>query len=518
MPLWLLLASTSALAQGVKEERGTYRLTCFGREAGEESFTLSEFDNGSVVLASKVSFEVEIQGEKRGYVLDTSLVMSRAFAPVRYASYHKTGRQEKIVKLEWERGRVLADRARPQPTKATHVLDANTVAQILPLLRTPGAPKKIKAFRPAALQDQDVLLEDRGELLLAGPDASVKVREWRVSSGYLDVVVHVDERLRILRAWQVQTEVLAELTGFAGWKPVPPPPPGAAEEDVVVRHGQLALAGSLMRPKAAGPKAPAALILGAAGPQDRHGNVVRGKDGLERFAWEGPDASLYREIAAALVSAGLVVLRLDDRGCGKSGGDFATARLADLEADAEAAARWLKAREDVDRLLLLGHDEGGLIAQRIAPRVGAAGVVLLAAPATTLDVLLLESAERLLREQGTAEDLILRILEKERATYARIRDGQDDWMEIDERRTFVGWMRDRFRLDPLKAGTAPPWAVFHGERDEVVPAAHAARWGASTTVRLQGLDHVFRRTGGPVEPVFLRQLAEEVAARLRAGR
>jgi hypothetical protein len=158
MPLFLLLDSTAALAQGVKEERGTYQLSCFGREAGEETFCLSEFENGSVVLTSKVNFEVEIQGEKRGYVLDTSLVMTRAFAPVRYAGYHKAGRQEKLVKLEWERGRVLSEKARPQPTKATHVLDANTVAQILPLLRTPGAPKKVKAFRPSAMQDQDVVV------------------------------------------------------------------------------------------------------------------------------------------------------------------------------------------------------------------------------------------------------------------------------------------------------------------------------------------------------------------------
>ncbi len=510
----LLLA---LLAQGVKEERGVWRLSCFGREAGEESYCLSEFENGSIVLTSVVKFEVEIQGEKRGYVVDTSLTMSRGYAPVRYAGYHKAGREEKLLKLEWEKGKILSEKARPLATKAAHVLDNNTIAQLLPILRAPGAPKKPKVFRPSAMQDQDLSIEDRGELLLSGPDASIKVRELKIVSGYLDVVVHVDERLRILRAWHVQTEVLAELAGYAGWKPLPPPPAGAVEEELLFKSGEVSLVGSLLRPRAAG-KAHAALILSASGPQDRQGNVVPGKDGLERFAWEGPDVFLYREVAAALVAAGLIVFRYDDRGCGKSGGDFATARLADFEADAEAAARLLRERGDVDRLLLIGHDEGGLLAQRLAGRVGAAGVILLAAPATTLDVLLLAAAERQLRAQGTQDDVLPKLLEKERATYARIRDAAEDWLEIEERRTFVGWIRDRLRLDPLKAGTTAPWAVFHGQRDEVVPAAQAALWGADATRRLEGLDHVFRRTGGPVDPAFLKALAEEASARLKAGR
>lgn len=493
-----------ALAQDVKEERGTFRLTCFGREAGEESYRLSEFDTGSIVLGSKVRFEVEIQGQKRGYDVDTSLTMSKDFSPTRYAGYHKAGREEKILKLDWERGKILTTDARPRPTKATHLLDTNTVAQLLPILRAPGAPKKLKVYRPAQAQDQDLLIEDRGELLLQGPDAAVRVRELKVVCGYLDVLLHVDEKLRILRAWHVQTEVLAELEGYVGWKPLPPPPAGAAEEDLAFKSGDLLLQGTVTRPKAPG-KVPAVVILSASGPQDRHGRVVRGGEGLERFAWEPPDVDLYRDIAGALT--GFLVFRYDDRGCGKSEGTFGTARLADLEADAEAAIRAVKARGDVDRLLLLGHDEGGLLALRLAPRVEAAGVVLLGAPAKTLDLVLLEAAERELKAQGTSDDLIAKILEKERGRQARVRGSSDDWLEVDERRMFVGWLRDRFALDPLKAGA--PSAVFHGSRDEGVSSEHAALWKSPATRILPGLDRVFRRSGGPVDAAFLKQLAEE---------
>jgi pimeloyl-ACP methyl ester carboxylesterase len=493
-------------AQDVKEERGTFRLSCFGREAGEESYRLAEFDTGTVVLMSKVKFEVEIQGEKRGYDVDTSLTMTKGFAPSKYAGYHKAGRDEKLLKLDWEKGRVVPGEGRPVRTKATHLLDNNTLAQFLPLLRAPGAPQQLRVFRPSTMQDQDLVFEDRGELVLAGPEEAVRVRELKASVGYLDVILHVDERRRILRAWHVQTEVLAELEGYVGWKPLPPPPPGAAEEEIVFKSGDVALAGTLTRPKALG-KVPAVLLLSGSGPQDRHGAVVRGGDGLERFAWEAPDVDLYREIAAALAEAGMAAFRYDDRGCGKSGGTFATARLADFEADAEAAARMLRARGDVDRLLLVGHDEGGLLALRLAPRVGAAGTILLGAPAKTLDALLLDAAERMLKDQGADDDVIERILEKERRTQERIRTSTEDWIEVDERRTFVGWMRDRFLLDPLQAGT--PSAVFHGARDEGVPVEHAARWGAKATRTLPGLDRVFRRAGGPVDAGFLKALAEE---------
>ena len=502
--------------QDVKEERGTYRLTCFGREAGEETWRLSEFaDTGAIVLTSKVKFEVEIQGQKRGYDVDTSLTMSKGFVPARYAGYHKAGRDEKLVKLEWEKGKILSEGARPRPTKATHLLDNNTVAQFLPIVRAPGAPKKLKVFRPAQAQEQDLLIEDRGEMRLAGPDASIRVRELKITAGYLDVTLHVDDRLRVLRAWHAQTEVLAELDGYAGWKPVPPPPPGSEEEEILFKNGEVALAGTVTRPKAPG-KVHAVVILSASGPQDRHGHVTRGGDGLERFAWEAPEVDLYRDIAAAVAGAGMLAFRYDDRGCGRSGGTFATARLADFEADAEAAIRAVKARGDVDRLLLVGHDEGGLLALRLAPRVGASGVFLLAAPAKTLDVVLLEAAERALKAQGTSDEVAARILAKERATQARIKASTDDWLEVEERRTFVGWTRDRFLLDPLKGGV--PSAVFHGARDEAVSAEHAALWKAGATRVLPGLDHVFRRAGGPADPAFLKALADEASACLKGGR
>ena len=80
--------------QDSKEERGRYRLSVFGREAGREEFRLERFDTGRTVLFSTVRFEVEIAGKKSGFVVDAALTMDPAYAPVLYAGYHKAGLDE----------------------------------------------------------------------------------------------------------------------------------------------------------------------------------------------------------------------------------------------------------------------------------------------------------------------------------------------------------------------------------------------------------------------------------------
>jgi hypothetical protein len=446
----LLVLLALPAGQESREERGRYRLSVFGREAGREEFRLERFDSGKTVLFSTVRFEVEIAGKKSGFVVDAALTMDGAFAPKLYAGYHKAGLDEKVVKIEWKDGKAVADGGRTAATTAPFVLDVNTVSQLIPILRRRDpAKKKLRVFRPQGMAEADFAIEDRGEATLTGAGRELKARELKLSVGYLDVLVHVDADGRLLRAHHAQTELLAELEGFEGLRPVSPLPEGVVEEEVSIPAGDVALAGTFSRPKGNGPW-PAALILSGSGPQDRDGVVLRGKES-ERFAWEGPDVPLYREIARALAGAGMAVLRYDDRGCGKSGGDFATATFARLAADAEAAAGVLRAKSGASVPALLGHGEGGLIASQLAATLGAEPLVLLGAPARPLDALLLEHAEDVLRAQGAKEELLPRMLEKEKKGFDRIKAAEGDWLDIDERRTFVGWMKERFRADPVVA-------------------------------------------------------------------
>lgn len=158
---------------------------------------------------------------------------------------------------------------------------------------------------------------------------------------------------------------------FAFVRPQEPhgPYPYVAEE---VRYtnpvGHVPLAGTLTHPRGAGPF-PAVLLITGSGQQNRDEEILGHKP--------------FKLIADVLTRRGIAVLRVDDRGIGGSGGDFAAATTRDFATDVEAGLAYLRSRKDIDatRVGLLGHSEGGLIAPLVAakdPRV--AFLVLLAAP------------------------------------------------------------------------------------------------------------------------------------------
>ncbi len=94
------------------------------------------------------------------------------------------------------------------------------------------------------------------------------------------------------------------------------------------------------------------------------------------------DNQLLSTLADYLVSQGMAVLRLQERGQGGSEGSFSTTTLSERSADAIAALNYLRTRPqlDVTRLGIIGHGEGANVAllagaQPLAP----AFVVALAA-------------------------------------------------------------------------------------------------------------------------------------------
>ncbi len=502
------------------EERGRFKLTHQGRDAGSEEYRFEEFDDGQVVLFSKAKYELELAGGlKRAYITDTVLTMDRAFAPLLYAGYRKAGKDEDQVKIEWSKGVAQAGRKQVK-TSAAQLFDSTITAHLLPLVRRPEkGRRKLKLFNPNAMADFESYVEDRGEALLKGKDASLKVREFQVGIGYLTYQVHADEKGRILRAWSAGSGMLAELEGFEGWLPEGVAPDGVEELEVEIPGPAGKLSGTLTRPRGAA-KVPAVLILSGSGPQDRNGNRVKGK--VEEFAASAPDAGLYRELARALSAAGVASLRVDDRGCGKSDGDLSRARLSDLQADAAAALAFLRGRADLGALGLIGHDEGALLGMGLLEKDPAVkALLLLSAPAGTLDEILLARAERQLREQGMKDEALEDLIAGQKRVFAGILASGEDFMEIDERRIFVGWLRDRFKRNPaeLLARVKIPLAAFHGGKDRDIPPSHLERLQKLRpdleTRRFEGLDHVFSAGDGQVSEVFLNALAERAAALLQ---
>ncbi|MCP4156385.1 MAG: alpha/beta fold hydrolase, partial [bacterium] len=168
------------------------------------------------------------------------------------------------------------------------------------------------------------------------------------------------------------------------------------EEEVTVQNkaANLTLAGTLSTPKSGGPF-PVVLLITGSGPQNRDEEVMGHKPFL---VW-----------ADTLTRQGIAVLRLDDRGTGKSTGQLRHATTEDFAGDVLAAIEFLKKHHAVDpkRIGLLGHSEGGVIAPMVAAQSkDVAFIVMLAGTGIDGAEILLLQNELISRAAGTPEDEI----------------------------------------------------------------------------------------------------------------
>lgn len=171
-----------------------------------------------------------------------------------------------------------------------------------------------------------------------------------------------------------------------------------AIDTVLIKNGKVRLAGIATHPWEAG-KYPALVLVSGSGPQDRDETVFNHKP--------------FAAIADYLSQRGVVVLRYDDRGVGASSGDFAAATTADFASDAEAAVQFARKLGYVDkqRVGVLGHSEGGIVAMMLAAegkKKAPNFIVLMAAPGVPMQTILARQNEEsmaLLLQEGKKEEL-----------------------------------------------------------------------------------------------------------------
>ena len=154
--------------------------------------------------------------------------------------------------------------------------------------------------------------------------------------------------------------------------------PYSAESVTVPTSMGHTLGGTFTKPLAVSPTGTFAVVISisGSGAQDRDEYIGIVPKGYR----------LFRQIADTLGRRGIAMLRMDDRGYGASGGDFATSTSRDFANDTRAAIAYLRTRPDVDarRIFLAGHSEGGLVAPMVAvDEPSLAGIVLMAGPART---------------------------------------------------------------------------------------------------------------------------------------
>jgi hypothetical protein len=321
------------------------------------------------------------------------------------------------------------------------------------------------------------------------------------------------------------------------------------EEEVVYenREAGIKLAGTLSLPSKEGPF-PVVLLITGSGPQDRN----------EAIAGHRP----FLVLADYLTRQGIAVLRVDDRGVGKSTGDFSPATTEDFASDVLAGIEYLKTRKEINpkKIGLIGHSEGGIIAPMVAVKSpDVAFIVLMAGTGLTGEEILYLQSGLIARAMGVSEEDIVKSRQLNEKIFSVIKEERSkeeieeklrsvfmvEWGKLsEEEKSRIGnpeeylkarlpnllspWFRFFLTYDPqptLSQVKCPVLAI-NGEKDLQVPPkenlsaikeALQTEGNENFTIKeLPGLNHLFQtaQTGVPAEYAKIEETISPMALKI----
>lgn len=177
----------------------------------------------------------------------------------------------------------------------------------------------------------------------------------------------------------------------------PQPPFGYQSEDVIYfnKDRSIQYGATITIPKKGSGPFPAMILITGSGQQNRDEELF----GHKPFA----------VLADYLTKQGYVVLRVDDRGVGKTTGKADSATSKDFADDVNIGLNYLKGRKEVDKtkIGMLGHSEGGMIAQIVAAqRPDIAFVISLAGPGQKITELMADQGRAVMQSSGLSKQAV----------------------------------------------------------------------------------------------------------------
>lgn len=231
------------------------------------------------------------------------------------------------------------------------------------------------------------------------------------------------------------------------------------------------LVGTLTRPEEEA-SYPTVLIIAGAGETNRDGTILS----MEC------ETNMYKDLAHLIAKLGIVTLRYDKRGVGESEGERIKTGMRDLVSDIKAAISFLKEQPFVDpeKIILLGHSEGSILATAANADSPTSGLILISNAAETLE----ESSkwQRQLQYKdfnsqkgvsGIAKRLVRfqtidKSGEKEAKNFMnKILNSDEDIMKISSKQINAKWFREHYLYDlynDLSKTTCPVLAIV-GDKD-----------------------------------------------------
>lgn len=293
---------------------------------------------------------------------------------------------------------------------------------------------------------------------------------------------------------------------------VPPYPYDTVDINFRNKYDDVLLSGTLTTPRQKGKFAAVVLVTGS-GPQDRNETLM----GHEPF----------RILSDFLTKNNIVVLRYDDRGVGLSKGSFINASIENFSKDAMAAIDFLKKRPQVDptKIGIIGHSEGGLIAELLAGQKlpALSFVVSLAGPAIPIDSLMVSQLYNIGKVAGMSELALSHAKKINRKNFEIVKSNRPHKeamamilanMKIDPAQLnssskleletlLLPSYRYFMRIDPIpfiKKITVPVYAAY-GSLDVQVPAEQNLKslksnlpYNRKTVLKkYEGLNHLFQK-------------------------
>ena len=456
----------------VSAASGTYTTYVAGQQFGTESYTVSTRADGSRLTEADVTFT--------GLKFKATTIFGPDNRPLRYSS--ETNGAPTLAEEFTDAGVKVSAAGAPEsvvPGRPRALLENGVWHHFIFLLAQydpkGAARQSFDAFLPGPALAFRITLERDSSPAFDLKGRRVETEHWRaLTSLGLEFEIWADAArtplvFRIaaqqVRAVRGGAEELAEIVApsVVPPKPASPDDPFKSEE-VEFSNGEQKLAGTLTVPKAGAAPFPAAVIISGSGAQDRDGTGV---------------ADLYRLVAERLSSNGVAVLRVDDRGAGRSSMPSKPTSYRELINDSRAAFAYLLTRREVDkdRIALVGHSEGAESAAIIAsedPRVAA--VALLAGSSRPVDKVVIEQALFQLALTGpvdpsdkarlpTISRQIAELFEQAKANPKPAGAADDP----------LAWFREHAASDPLSTirRVKAPVLILNGERDALVLPYHA---------------------------------------------
>jgi len=268
-------------------------------------------------------------------------------------------------------------------------------------------------------------------------------------------------------------------------------------EEVTIPAKGYTLAGTLLLPKNVKRPVPAVLTITGSGQQTR--------DEPMPF----PNLAKYRimrQIAEALASRGIAVLRVDDRGVGGSGGrdTLMTATSSSFADDTRAEVAYLRTRSEIDpkRIALVGHSEGGMIAPMVAvsdPQIAA--IVSMAGDGKRGDLISMDQVKDALdHSPGVTPEIKAQQIAFEQEAINAVHSGAD--LSKFPAQVRLPWLKEFWTYDPQETirKVHQPILILQGSLDhQITPEQatmleQAAREGGNKDVTkhiFPNLNHLF---------------------------